>query len=132
VPYLTDLIDDGTGLLRVGVGVLTGEEIIQAISSLTTTCTDPGRITHALVDFTHVTKLSVSEQEFQRIVEIDKAKHQDLNITRSAVVAPNGFVFGLACMYVGHTGLPDMEIKVFRTMEEAKAWLYPDPTPGHA
>jgi hypothetical protein len=108
-------------LLRVGVGVLTGEEIIQAISSLTTTFADPGRITQAPVELTHMTKLSVSEQEFQRIVEIDKARHQDLNITRSAVVAPDGFVFGLPCRHVGHTGLPDMEIEVIRAMKEAKA-----------
>ncbi|NWJ42369.1 MAG: hypothetical protein HXX12_15520 [Geothrix sp.] len=128
MPYLTELIHEGTGLLRLGRGVLTGQEILDVIAAFPEGISTPERITHCLVDLTGVTRLEVSNRELEAIVATDSLKLKGTNLTRAAIAAPEDLTYGVSNMYRGHASHSGIEIRVFRTLAEAKAWLCPDGT----
>jgi len=125
MPYLTELIHEGTGLLRIGRGVLTGQEIIEVVAAFPEGIGAPERLTHCLVDLTGVTRLEVSNREIEAIVATDNLKLKGMNLTRAAIAAPEDLAYGVSNMYRGHASNSGIEIRVFRTLAEARAWLDP-------
>jgi hypothetical protein len=117
-------MDEGTGLLRVGTGLLKGEEILAAIAAFPEGLPDPARLTHALVDLTAVTRLEVSNQELQSIVAIDGLNLKRTNLTRATIAAPTDLTYGVSRMYRGYSRTSSLKVEVFRTLEAAKKWLY--------
>jgi hypothetical protein len=123
LPYLTELFSNGTGLRRVGQGVLTGEEILQALRSWPSGIAEPERITHGLVDLTGVTSLRVTLEDVKTIADIDRKNAEDMNLTHVAMVAPTDLLFGMSRLYEGLAAIPHWNVNFFRTLDEAEAWL---------
>lgn len=123
MPYHLDLIHGGTGLRRSGKGVLTGQEIIEAIRALPEQVPDPERITHALVDLTGVTRIEVTNAELDTITSIDRGFGQRFGIRRVAIVANSDLAFGLARMYEAAMANAGWEVRVVRDLPTAEVWL---------
>jgi len=126
MPYLSELIHEGTGLLRIGRGVLTGQEIIDVIAAFPEGIAAPERLTHCLVDLTGVTRLEISNREIEVMVALDNQKLKGTGLTRAAIAAPEDLAYGVSNMYRGHASASGIEIRVFRTLAEARVWLYPE------
>jgi hypothetical protein len=75
---------------------------------------------HTLLDASKLTKADV-----QRIAEIARVRRSKYGVKRSAVVAPNDVEYGIVRMWMVYaedeTQIPT---NVFRTLEEAEAWLF--------
>lgn len=127
MPYLTETFDGGTGLRRVGEGVLTGREIIETIRALPEAVPTLDRITHALVDLTGVTRLEVSNAELDTIASIDRAYAARFRIMRVAIAAPSDLAFGIARMYEAALSRVGWEVQVFRELQAAEAWMKESP-----
>ncbi len=123
MPYLTEFIDEGTGILHVGKGVLTGEEIIAAIATLAQDMPHAELITHVFIDLTEVTSVQVSTEEVRVITAIDKKNSDLIKQICTAIVAPEDLAYGMSRMYAGLIPTPGWSIGVFRTMPEARVWL---------
>jgi len=132
MPYATEFFDDGTGLLRVGTGIVTFDEIIAGARDLHLDEARARKLTHALVDFTGVTELRVSTDEARRIAEASKTTARLAPGGVVAVVAPKDHVFGMARMW---ETLVDEEAgwltRVFRERAEAEAWIRARLANGH-
>lgn len=123
MPYRFELIHGDTGLCRIGEGVLTGHEIIQAIRALPVEIAEPDRITHALVDLTAVTRIAVTNAEPDSIARIEQAHGERFGIQRVAIVVNLDLAFGLARMYEAGMSRTGWEIRVLRDLPAAEAWL---------
>ena len=122
MPYLTEVIDGGTGILRIGRGVVTGQEIIGSALDMSAGA-DPKRITHAIVDFTEVTSFDVTAMDVRDIAEINTKKARATGIVYIAIVAPNDIAFGMSRMYGSTLNALNWIVHTFRAMEDAEAWL---------
>jgi hypothetical protein len=79
-----------------------------------------------LVDMTGVERLDVSTAAVRQLVSMFTPLDQADVVTRLAIVAPRDHVFGMARMYeILRSDAPEM-IAVFRDMDEAQRWLFPD------
>lgn len=131
MPYTLELIHGGTGILCCGQGLTTAREIMDATAAAATWGPLTARITHVVVDLSAVTTLQVSTVELRWIIDADRRLAVAIPRLRIAVVAPKDVVFGIARMYEAYGPAPGWDVNVFRTAEEAAAWLYsvlPDAT----
>jgi hypothetical protein len=79
-----------------------------------------------LVDMTAVDRLDVSTAAVRQLVSMFTPLDHAGVVTRLAIVAPRDHVFGMARMYeILRSDAPEM-IAVFRDMDEAQRWLFPD------
>ena len=124
MPYDTEFIDEGSGILHVGQGVLTGREIIEAMKGLATDPQSLESITHGLIDLTEVAEFRVSMDELQIILDIDRQSSKVIRRARVAIAASEDLLFGTSRMYAGMMHTPGWTIEVFRMMDQARAWLY--------
>jgi hypothetical protein len=123
VPYFTEFVDHGTGIVRTGVGTVTGAEVIEAVRSTARWIGEPSRISHGLVDFSKTTAFEVSTEQVQVIAELDHQNATALLHLVFAVVAPTDLIYGSARMYEALMNNPEWSVEVFRTVESAKAWV---------
>jgi len=130
MPYHSELIEDGTCVLRVGTGVLTGKEILATARALPEVVVDMSKITHGLVDLTGVTRLDVSTEEVRRISELNLKISELTGPGRIAIAASSDLAFGMSRMYGALVSTKNWTVATFRTMEEARAWLFPEVKTG--
>ncbi len=124
MPYHSELIDDGTGVLRVGMGVLTGQELIDAARAVPSAIPGLKNITHSLVDFTSVEVFDVSTDSIHELSKLMGKNGEMMGPMRVAIAAPTPLSFGMSRMYAALASKPGWEVQTFRTLEEAKGWLY--------
>jgi len=130
MPYHSELIEDGTCVLRVGTGVLTGAEILAAAKALPEFVVDLSKFTHGLVDLTGVTYLDVSTEDIKKISEQNLKLSQLTGAGRIAIAASSDLAFGMSRMYGALVSTKNWTVATFRTMEEARAWLLPEVKTG--
>jgi len=123
MPYLTEIVDEGTGILHVGRGVLKGQEIIDVVTAMAGLLPHPELLSHGLIDLTEVSDFQVSTEELRIITGIDRKHAGALTRMSVAIAAPKDLMFGVARMYEGMMLTPGWTIEVFRTRSQAQAWL---------
>jgi hypothetical protein len=123
MPYRTALINGGTGVLRTGSGVVTGQEIIDEARAILSLVTDPARITHGLVDFTAIDGFEASADEMAQVAQVNRKNSQTVKNVLVAIAAPKDIAFGMSRMYGSLIEGSGWEVQTFRTLEQAKAWL---------
>lgn len=105
-------------VITIGLGVVTTEEVLESECSL---LTEPEFEVsfNQLVDFRQVTKMITTGADMKYLADIAPWGEG----ARRAAVMPNKNVFGLARMYEAYNERNGSEWHVFKTMEEALAWL---------
>ncbi|MES0371374.1 MAG: hypothetical protein ABUK11_03755 [Mariprofundaceae bacterium] len=105
-------------VVTIGAGVVTAAEVLESECSL---LTEPGfEISfNQLVDFGQATKLISTGSDMKYLADI--APWGDGS--RRAAVMPDKNIFGLARMYEVYNERNGSDWHVFKTMEEALAWL---------
>ena len=123
MPYETTLIDGGTGVLRIGHGVVTASEIIEAASTILTILPSPERVTHGLIDLTGLTSFEATGADAFELLKVGK-KYSGTLKGFIAVAAAKPAVYGMSRMFQTLSNqIPGMDFRVFHTIEEAKEWL---------
>ena len=113
----------GTYILRKGSGVVTGADLIEGSRMVPDLLARYNRVNHALVDFTEVSRFEVSTREINELSVHDKKFQELLPSLFMAIVAPEDMEFGMSRMYELLTTVPGWTVQVFRTLDEAIAWL---------
>jgi hypothetical protein len=124
MPYTTELIDDGRGLLHVGTRVLTGAEILAGARAAHTISGRAGKFTHGLTDLTGVTELKLTADEVRRISDEHRITAR-LTVQGApvALIVSSDVVFGMVRMWQAHVDDTGWTIRLFRSRAEAEAWL---------
>jgi len=121
--FQTEFIDGGTGALRIGRGVVTGQEIIDSVESFLSTVDDPMRITHQLVDFTKVDAFDVFTEDMERAAFLALRNAKRMGKVRLAIAAPGDVAYGMCRMFGALVYRSEWSICIVRAREEAVAWL---------
>ena len=125
MPYLTGLIHDGTGILRTGKGVLTGEEMLESAKAVLNLPIDMSRVNHTLMDLSKVTHFKITDEDMAKIVQV--ARHNVVEQNHSyfiAIAAPDDSVFKACQAFRAMDQASGITLQIFRSLVEAMAWLH--------
>ncbi len=109
------------GLIKRHFGHVTGKEILSA-NVLAEADLRFDDLHYVINDFLGCSKLTVSPDEMEEIVAIDRAASESNPDIRIAVVATHPDVLAAANSYASHR-LSTFTTRLFSSMEEACAWL---------
>ena len=123
MPYTMSFSNDGKGVLRSGIGVLKGQEIIDGGLALLADEDRLRGLTYGRVDFTEVTHLEITPEDIHRIVDTNKRMAKLNPHAVVVVIAPSDAVFGVARMWETLADSTGWKTTVVRTAAEADAWL---------
>lgn len=74
-------------------------------------------------DFTGLTAIRLEMEDIANIVALRRASYQDRPPVKSAVLAVDAPAYGVARMFAALMEPSPIEVRVFRTAEEAAHWL---------
>ena len=121
--FQTMFVEGDTGVLFVGSGVVTAEEIRSAKLQLLSQQDRTRQIKFALIDFRNATDLLVDTEGLRRIVDVDRQLAVLLPDACVAVVAQEDYMYGLARMWETSVEVTGWRTWVFRSAAEACNWL---------
>ena len=98
MPYTTELTEDYMGIVHAGIGVVLGEDLLEACKSTTALKQNTENFHYEFIDFTGATELRVTAEELEQIIAQDRF---------TAILRPDAVVVIVA---------PDDEI--FQTVQE--------------
>jgi hypothetical protein len=109
-------------ILSTASGVVTDEHVLAHKKALNAD-PDYDASMKELTDLRAVTELDVTTQGIAAMASYDHDNPNTEGRHRLALVASESLVFGMARMYQMTTVESDSRVGVFRTMEDARAWL---------
>jgi hypothetical protein len=89
MPFETELTDDYMGIIHVGRGLVTGEQIAEGCRAVTVLVQTTENFHYKLVDLSEVTELKMTEEELDRIVEEDRQIAAVRPRIAVGIIAPN-------------------------------------------
>lgn len=123
MPIKIKFLDNGTGVLHIGTGRITGKDILEAKSATFESEERIRRYHYGLIDYALVDDFEVSGYELELVAARDKRAAMLAPSAFVAIVAIKDFVFGLARMWQAFMGDAGWETHVFRSRGEAEAWI---------
>ncbi|HET9040963.1 MAG TPA: hypothetical protein VFN40_12365 [Gemmatimonadales bacterium] len=123
MPGTIEFVEDGRGLVFSGSGVLTGQEILEAKEALAADEVPLRTVKFALVLLEDVTAVDVTIGDLRAAAIVDRRLAQMMPNAAVAIVAPRDHDFGIARMWEAIADVPEWTTYVFRSREEADAWL---------
>lgn len=123
MPYSTEVIDEGRGILHIGSGIVSGEEILSSAQGILKMVQEGLSPHYALTDLSKVTEFNVTSDEIRKNADINIAISRYAPSVRVAIIAPSDHVYGIARMWQVHSNKTGWVSEIFRNTEEAKEWL---------
>ena len=123
MPCTTNIIDNRKGILHVGSGTMTGEELMLSASTVLKLVQEGLKPEFAMTDLTDVKKFTVSAEEISRNAALNSGISRYLPSAKIAIIAPANDIYGMARMWQAHIDSPGWTSHVFRRKEDALAWL---------
>ncbi len=123
MPYTTEIIDNGKGILHIGSGTVSGDDLMASATAVLKLVREGLSPEYGLADLTKVTTFAVSTNEIERNTELNSAIARLLPSVRVAIVASADSIYGMARMWQAHMDKTGWKSQVFRRKEEALAWL---------
>ena len=121
--YTTTFIDGGRGVLHVARGIVVSEEILGGAREIQRDEARARQLKYGITDLTDVEELRVTTQDMRRIAEGSKRTALLVPHGFVAIVAPRDHLFGMARMWEALVDEAEWETSVFRTRNEADAWI---------
>ena len=125
MPIQVKYLDNGRGVLYLGEGIVTGDDIINANKEVFSSKEKMAKNRYGLIDYSNISHLNVSTSEIEIIVSQDKEASTFIPDAVVAITAKKDLEFGLTRMWeiiANNAGL-QWETMVFRDNEKAEIWL---------
>ncbi len=111
------------GVILSWKGLVTGKELIDAFSEIYATDEQIKRIAYQLVILTKSDEIMVTADDLRRVASLDIEASKVNPKMLVAVVGDRDIVFGLSRMWEVFVDDAPLNTSVFRTLEDAEAWL---------
>jgi hypothetical protein len=123
MPYTSSYVDDGKGLHKYGIGVVTGLELFSSALELSLDEARARKLRYGLTDFSQTTDMAVTPADIRRLVEMNRKAASFTPGALVAIVAPDPLPYAMARLW--HTLADDLGWNscVFHTRADAIAWL---------
>ncbi len=131
MPYTMSFTNDGKGVLRKGMGVLKGQEIIDGGLALLAEEDRLRGLAYGRIDFTEVTSIQITPEDIQRIADTNKRMAKLNPHVVVVIIAPGDAIFGMARMWETVAESTGWKTTVVRTAAEADTWLETELAPRH-
>jgi hypothetical protein len=122
MPYTSEVIDNGKGLLHIGSGTVTGNDLMASATTALKLVQDGLSPRYGPTDLTHLTEFAVSN-EIERNAILNSNIALLLPSVKLAIVAPTDNIYGMVRMWLAHRDRTRWRSEVFRRKEEALLWL---------
>jgi hypothetical protein len=113
MPYTTDVIDNGKGILHIGSGTVTGAELMLSASTVLKLVREGLKPEFALTDLTDVKEFAVSAEEISRNAALNRGISRHLPSVKVAIIAPAPDIYGMVRMWQAHIDSPGWASHVF-------------------
>ncbi|HEY3601028.1 MAG TPA: hypothetical protein VGK72_03650 [Chthoniobacterales bacterium] len=123
MPFETELTDDYMGIIHVGSGTVTGQEILEGCRSVTALVQTTENFHYKLVDFSAASELQIGEEELREIVEEDRLIAAARPHCAIVIVVPNEKMRGIARHWQELVAELGWQTQVVRSRAEALGWL---------
>lgn len=124
VPYTYTLIDQGTGILFKGQGVVTTADVAGTVEYLARHARPDTRVNHTIVDFSDADMVELTPEDLREVIDADARIEAVIPRMWLALVAGSDLAYGILrmreMMKPGHS---QWDIETFRTLDAAKRWL---------
>ena len=94
-------LDNGTGVLHVGTGTMSGKELFDARSVIFADKEQTRRYQYSIIDYSLVKNIEATARELELIAAKDRKAATGILGAAVAIVANRDVVFGLARMWEG-------------------------------
>jgi hypothetical protein len=121
--FSTKFVEQGRGLFFVGCGAVTCCEIYRAKIALAERRDLLRGVVFANVDFHETTELNVSPGDIRQLAHLDAHLARTIPNAIVAIVAPKDSIFGMARMWEVFAESTGWRTGVFRSSDEACAWV---------
>lgn len=125
MPIKFENLDDGKGVVLVGEGIVTGEDIIHVNKRILSFQEKIKNSKYCIIDYSYITDYNVSKSEIQFIAFQDKVISQYIPDYLVAIIAKEDLEYGFSRMWeiiVETEGL-QWETKVFKDRDGAYQWI---------
>jgi hypothetical protein len=114
--------NDGRGMLLVGEGVISGEQLIRQTEK--TYASDAvSQLQYRIIDLRGVHRMDITADQMQKLAELDRKAAERCPGTKIAIVASHDLTFGLSRIYSAYAQSANLQARIFRTLDEARAWI---------
>lgn len=121
--YTIEYTADGKGVYRMGEGVVTGAELVEAALSESSDETRARGLRWGLIDLSRVTRLAVTAADLRAISEANlRLASLTPRVVVGVVTGGNG-VFSTVQMWQAMAKATGWKIEVFQSRAEAEAWI---------
>jgi len=121
--FSIEFIDDGRGVMQIGNGIVTGQELIDTAKFILEKMQQGAPVSYDLIDLSNVDQFSASCDDIRGIARINTAMAQIVGRIGVAFVAPSDIAYGMARMWQVYVQATGWDTYVFRNHTEAEAWL---------
>ena len=123
MPLEISFLDNGAGVLIVGTGMMSGQELLEAKTALFADQDRTRRYRYGLIDYAGVTDLEMTSRELELVAAKDRQAAVIAPGVCVAIIANKDVVYGLARMWEAYMHNAGWETHVFRSRESAEAWI---------
>lgn len=117
--------NEGKGLIFVAEGVLSGEQLIRQTEK-TYQATECEQLCYQIIDLRQVERMDITAEQIKQVAQLDCQAAENGRLTRIALVADHDLTIGLSRIYSAYAQSACLQTRVFRSEEEARAWLAAD------
>ncbi len=123
MPIEISYLDNGTGVLHIGTGTVTGQDVFESKNFTFSSQERVRQYRYGLIDYSQVNDLNVSSKELEAVAALDKKVATIVPGAFVAIVAEKDVVFGLARMWEAYMHGAGWETHVFRSRTQAEDWI---------
>ncbi len=123
MPVATELTKDCLGIVHVGSGVVTGEELVESSTAAAQLVENTDNFQYEVTDFTDVTELRVEPRHVEKIAAIDRVAATLRPRAIMVIIAPQNSAYDLACAWHGLIADLGWTVHISRDRAEGVRWL---------
>jgi len=123
MPITVNHLDNGTGVLYVGKASITVRDVLEARNCVVGFPEKAKQYRYGLIDYSQVDDMDISNRDLDLLVAQHKKDAAQAPGMFVALVGSRNIVYGLARMWASYMHDSGWETHVFRTREEAEAWI---------
>jgi len=123
MPYITELTEDCRGIVHVGTGLVTGEDLIEATRMASQLVQNTENFQFEFIDLSEVSEVHITEQQLEEIAKEERIAAAYRPRAIVAIVAPVDTVFAIAQQWQQKVEDLDWRTLIARSRPEALRWL---------
>lgn len=123
MPFFTETMDQGKGLVHTGRGEIQGEDILGLARRNLRPPEEEEQIRYVIMDLTEAIFAGVTGDHIRQLAGENEIHAQRKSDHYIAIVAPGDHVFGISRMWQMLVEKLNWRIRIYRHRDEALAWI---------